>query len=243
MKVANHLYGGSAYLESYQVNATFSNAGVPALIGTTNEAGVDLPTTTAAADYVGLTIDTATYQTAQNTDNSDPGAYVKMDIRPDVVIRARLSGDGTTGTALTLYDVTTASTDGLAVTTGDNWSCPTMVEGSVWGYDGANGLSGVIRKITSVSSSAATVTVAFPFDTAVGDNFLRCNFNPFGDEGTHGVTLTSDFLELDTSAAADGTLAPFHAIKIENGNITNDGQNKSYALIVPTDVFLTNSQA
>lgn len=242
MKASGYLAGGSAgLLKKYQVAETFANAGVPALLGTTNEAGVDLPTTTAAADYVGLTLDTATYATAQNSDNSDPAAQVTLDIRPDVIIRARLSGGATAGTALTLYDVTTASTDGLAVTTGDDWSCPTFVEGAVWGYDGAN--AGVARKITSVSASAATVTVAFPFDTVVGDNFLRAPFWPFGDEAVAGITLTSDFTEIDASAATDGTLASFHPIELVGYDISRDGRNQSYALIVPTDVFLLNSVA
>lgn len=241
MRSDHYLYGGAGYFKKYQVNATFSNRGVPALLGTTNEAGVDLPTTTAAADYVGLTQDTATYATAQQSDNSDPAAYVTLDIRPDVVIEARLSGDGTTGTALTVYDVTTASTDGLDVTTGDDWSSPTMVEGVVWGYSGAN--AGVQRKITSVSTTAATVTVAFPFDTAVGDEFLRANCYPFGDETVFGVTLTSDFRELNANAATSGTLAPFHPIEIVGYDQSREGTTKSYALIVPLDTFLLNSQA
>lgn len=233
MKVEGHLSGGAAYLRSYQVNATVSSVGIPLLIAAAAEPGLDLPTTTAVADMVGLNYDTATYATAQQSDNSDPAAYVRVNIRPDAVMRARLCGGATSGTALSQRTVSTAAADGLTVTTGDDWGSPEEDEGVIWGYDGAN--AGVVRKITSSSSTAATVTVAFPFDTVVGDNFL---WGPTFPMDVTTVTMTSDFTEINAAAAVATNTAALLTVDLDLRPETEDGTIKSYILLMAGDHFL-----
>lgn len=233
MKVVGYLYGGAAVLKKYQVAETVADVGVPLLISTAGEAGLDLSTTTGAADMVGLNHDTATFVTAQQTDGTTAERTVTVDIRPDAIIKARLNEGATEGTALTLFDVTTATADGLDVTTGDDWSSPnTFDEGVVWAFDGAN--KGQIRKITVVGATSATVTVAFENDHAVGDNFLRAPFWPH-DDGSGTVTLTTALTEVRADSAVTTSGAELWPIEIIAGTISTDGRNKSYVLLVPND--------
>ena len=55
-----------------RVGITISNPGVPLIGPTANNEGVLLGATTTSADAVGMSIDTATYNTAQQSDGSDP---------------------------------------------------------------------------------------------------------------------------------------------------------------------------
>jgi hypothetical protein len=110
---------------------------------------------------IGVNVDAAgTYVTAQQSDNSDTARLTSIIINPDAVWKMLMSGGSTEGTALALQTVTTASTDGLAVTTATTWTGTEFDEGVTWGFEGAN--AGKARKITSTSSTAGTVTVAFP---------------------------------------------------------------------------------
>jgi hypothetical protein len=88
--------------------------------------------------------------------------------------------------------VTTASSGGTAVTTAAEWSSPTYDEGVTWGYTGAN--AGRFRKITSVSSTAGTVTIPFDYATAVGDVFLRA---PYWPMQTVTIQLTTTLEQAD----------------------------------------------
>lgn len=221
-------------IKKFQVGESMATAAVPVLIGGSNNEGLALATTTAAADMVGVTIDTATLVAAQQSDNSDPAAYVSVIINPNAVYKAKLSGGATSGTALTLYDVTTASTDGLDITTGDTWTGTEFDEGVVWGYDGAN--AGVARKITSTSATAATVIVAFPNDTVVGDNFLRAPFvaSPVGMENQF-VQLTSDLTQINASVAVDTGNNNFRPYELWLRDISDNGRTNSWLLMVPFD--------
>ncbi len=225
--------GGAPRLQNYQVSETVSNRGIPLLASTGDETGLDLPSTTNISDMVGLAIDTATYVTAQQTDGSSAERTVRVRWNPDLAIRARMSGDGTTGTALTIRTVDTVSADGLTITTGDDWtSSPNTDSGTVWGYSGAN--TAQRRKITSATSVACLVKVAFDQDTVVGDRFLFAPFWP-GDLDSDNVTMTSDFREIDTSADknnATGTLVPFF---VEFLDASGDGSLKSSVLMLPGD--------
>lgn len=229
MEIAYTIGGGQLYLKKYQVNATVSNRNVPLLIPGAGNAGVVLATTTGAADFVGVSMDTATYVTAQQTDGTSAEREITLAINPDAVYKCKLSGGATEDTALALHAVTTASTDGLAVTTGAEWSSPTFDEGVVWGYDGAN--VGQARKITSVSSTAGTVTVAFDRDTVVGDNFLRAPYWPLQ---TIAVQLTTNLTQADASIAV-GTGAGFKVVEMDLRDQTDSGRTNSFIYIVPTD--------
>lgn len=246
------LGGGAPRMVRAQVAATLA-AGTIALAPAANGAGLAVSTTTSLADAVGLIQDgtfvagngqpvSGTYQTAQQSDNSDPSRLVTVIINPDQVLRAFLSGGATAGTALTLYPVTTASATGLAVTTASEWSSPTYDEGVVWGYDGAN--AGIARKITSVSSTAGTVTVAFPFDTVVGDNFLRAPFYPFQ---TATLQLTSDLTQVDASIAV-GTGGSARVIGHQYGSgivglrdASEEGRTRSFVEFILNDHVLKDA--
>lgn len=225
MELAYTLNGGAPKMKRYQIGVTSNTTGVPYTIPAANTPGVVIATTTGATDMVGCNVDASgTYVTAQQTDNSSPERTCNFVISPDAVWRMLLSGGATENTALTLYPVTTASTDGLTVTTGGEWSNPTYDEGHVWGYDGANAKQA--RKITSVSSTAGTVTVAFRYDTVVGDNFLRCPYTPM-----QGATIQlSTLLTQADASIAVGTGAPFRTVELILNDINGDGRTNSYVL-------------
>jgi len=227
MDCAYNLFGGAPVLKKYQTNATISRVGQPFMIPAANGAGVPLCTVSSATDFMGVNLDTATYATAQGS--TDPAALLTLNIRPDSVYKARLSGSATEGTALTLYDVTVASTSGLVVQTGDDWSTVTQDEGTIWGYDGAN--AGIMRKITSVSTSDATVTVAFPYDTVVGDNFLRAPFTP--GQSTL-VLLSTNVTEIDCSSAV-GSGGTWRVIELQAADASANGRYNSFAFIQASD--------
>ena len=221
--------GGSMFMKKYQISATVATRGVPLVIPGSDNAGVVLATTTGAADMVGVNLDTATYVTAQQTDGTSAEREITLIINPDAVWQCKLSGGATEDTALTLYDVTSASTDGLTITTGDSWTSTEFDEGVVWGYDGAN--AGQFRKITSTSSTAATVTVAFDRDTVVGDNFMRAPYWPIQ---TVAVQLTTNLYQADASIAV-GTGAGFKVVEMDLRDQTDSGRTNSFIYIVPTD--------
>lgn len=232
MELSYLLSGGAPVIKRYQIGVTNTNRGVPYTVPAAGTAGVVIGTTTGATNLVGISVEApGTYNTAQQSDNSDPATTVALIINPDAVWRALMSGGATENTALTLYPVTTAATDGLAVTTASEWSSPTYDEGYTWGYDGAN--AGVARKVTSVSSTAGTLTVALPNDTAVGDNFLRCPYSPMQ---TITVQLTTALTQADASIAV-GTGAPFRVIELILNDQSGEGRTRSYV------EFVSNSHA
>lgn len=231
MEFAYDLSGGStAVIKRMQVAATNTVIGRPYTVVADGGTGIVLGTTTGVVDAVGVNVDAAgTYVTAQQTDNSDTARTTGIIVNPHAVYKMLLSGGATEGTALTLYDVTTASTDGLNVTTGDDWSSPQFDEGIVWGYDGAN--AGKARKITSTSSTAATVIVSFPFDTAVGDNFLRAPLYP---TRTETLQLTTNCTQCDASIAV-GTGGTWVVVELVLLDIGGEGRTNSYALAMLQD--------
>ncbi len=233
MHVAGYLSGNAAVLKSYQVNATVSNTGIPMLAAAGDEAGLDLPTTTNAVDMVGLNFDVATYGTAQVAGGS-PEAKVRVDIRPDAILWARMSGGAAEGTAIPLLTETLASTDGLVATIGDVQTVETD-GGALFAYDGSN--AGQIRKVTTSSTVAATVLVAFDNNTAVGDNFFRMPFWPM-DAASGTVDLSTVFTEVDISTAVGTDNAALTPIEIGALDISREGTLKSYVLLVADDHFL-----
>lgn len=215
--------GGSPIVRKFQIGETMANAGVPVLVGGSGNEGLALPTTTAAADLVGITTNSATLVTAQQTDNSDTERTVSVITNPDAVYRARLSGGATSGTDLTVYTVTTASTTGLDVVTTDDFS--NFDEGTIHCISGNN--LGISRKITVGDATDASVTVAFPYDIAVGDTFIVVPFTPGEDQF---VQLTSDFTEVDASVAVDTDNNNFRVFGLELNGVSD-----SYVLLVPFD--------
>jgi len=185
---------------------------------------------------VGITLDTATYVTAQQTDGTTAERNVLVDIRPDIVIKSRISDTTASGGALVPVAVTTATTDGLDITTASEWSSPSYDEGTVFAYTGVN--AGQQRKLTAVSSTAGTVTVAFEGDHQVGDEFIRFPFAVV-DVGSASLTLTTELDEVRANVAIQATsAAEFNTIEILALDKARDGTTKSYVLFVPNDHIL-----
>ena len=218
--------GSSAIVKKYQVAATNTTIGRPYLQGAASGTGIVVATVSGAVNYMGVNIDTAgTYVTAQQSDNSDTARLQSMIINPLGVFRAKLFG-GAANEALSIRTITSASTDGLTVSTSAfDSNNPDMDEGTVWGYSGAN--AGKARKITSTAANAATVIVAFPQDIAVGDTFLFANVHP-----AHSLLAQfgTDMTGLDATAllSSDATVVTIEMIL---NDLAGNGTTESYALI------------
>lgn len=227
MRVSQLISSPKILLMEFPIGVSVANVGVPLVAPGNGEAGLMVCTTTAIDNMVGLAHNVGTYATAQQSDGSDPAAFISVIVNPDAILEAKLSGSATDDTALTSRDVTTASTTGQAITTGDDWSSPTMDEGVVWGISGAN--VSQYRKITSVSTTAATVTVAFRYDTAVGDLFSYAPIFPGED---HTVTLTTNLTQVRQDAAVATNTGALRCIGVHLRDAGNDGLTNSYGLFV-----------
>ena len=235
MEVSGLLSGGAPVIKKYQVNATVANTGVPLLIGTSEEAGLDLPSTTVAADVVGLNLDTATYTTTQGSGSDSAERLVSVIINPDAVYRMRLSGGATAGTALAQFTVTAQDTAGTTITTGTAWNSPDMDEGVAWCYSGAN--VGQSRKIVDADGTTATLLIPFDNTIEVGDVFLRA---PYQKMQGFAVQLTSDFTEANANIVVD-TGAGFKTIDWALNDLSGEGTLKSYIEVLPTDHWLSST--
>ena len=187
-----------------------------------NDAGVKKATTIASVSTVGVTLDTATYVTAQQTDNSDPTRQVSIIINPQAIYRASLSGGATAGTALTQGTEDTGSSTGLLVSTDVDYSSPSFDEGLILCSLGAN--QGASRKITSLSGADAVPSVAFQYDTAIGDKFIALPFNFMGKQF---VQLTTNLDHVNASVTIDTDNANFIPLKLILPADPNDIATKS----------------
>ncbi len=218
------LSGAAPVVKKFQIGVTLTDAGIPFTVPASGTAGVVIGTTTGATDLVGLSLDTASgaYVTGQQTDGTSTERLVSLIVNPDAVWSWKMSGGATENTELAAQTVTTASTTGLAVTTAAEWSNPTYDEGVTWGFTGAN--AGKYRKVTSVSSTAGTVTVAFDYDTVVGDVFLRA---PYWPMQTVTIQLSTLLTQADASIAV-GTGAPFRVIELILKDASDSGKSNSF---------------
>ena len=202
MQVGGHLSGGAGIERAYKISASFANAGVPTRAGAT-ATGIRPVSTTSFADSVGLAIDTGTYSTTQG----DAEGLVRVQVRPDLVIKALMAGAAAEGTAMILLSNTAAETAGTVVTDADVGTAD-MVSGTLWCIAGAN--VGQSRVITTHSASTSfTVTVPFLNDIAAADEFLFCPWSLQGDgvadlDGV-GNLQTSTLFTQANAAIASGT--------------------------------------
>ena len=225
MKLAFMMNGGSPSRRLFQIGEAMATAGVPVVVGGAGNEGLALAATTTASDLVGVTLDVqATLVTAQQSDNSDPAREVTVITNADAVYSANCSGSATAGTDLSTFTVTTASTTGLVVTAGD-FNTVDLDEGSIHCIEGAN--VGITRKITSTTTSAATVKVAFPNDIDVGDKFIAVPFTPGEDQF---VQLTSNLAEVDCSVTVDTDNNNFRVL-----DVLFDGIDNTTVLLMPFD--------
>ena len=223
------LGGGEPLIQGFQVNETLSNAGIPVLAPGGGNAGVQISTITSWANAVGVTLDTATYVTAQQTDGTSAEREVDVILSPDAVFKALMSGGPTEGTALRLYDVTTASATGLDVITGDNFT--DMDDGVIWGYDGAN--AGQKRNLTIGDATDATVAVAFDHDIAVGNNFMAAPYWFLSDVA--GQIQTTALLTQANASIAGGIGGAGTIIDMELRDLSDEGRTKSFVLFTFDD--------
>jgi len=228
MEFAFDLSGGStAVIKKYQVKATNTVIGLGYMKAADGDTGLPLMTTVDARDFMGVNVDAAgTYQTAQNSDNSDTAKLTSLIINPMAAYRARLAG-GAANEALTPGTETTGSTSGLVVTvSGIDPSSADMNEGTMWGYSGAN--TGQARAIISTSSNVANTTVAFRYDIVIGDRFLFCPYRP---GRTILAQFGTDLTNLDASATLSGETNYVSTIELILNDAAADGNLNSYAVI------------
>jgi hypothetical protein len=232
MDYAKSMSGVAPFKMGFQINETLANGGIPVLEPPGNGAGVAISTTTSWAKAVGVTLDAGTYVAAQQTDGTSAEREVTVIINPDAIFRALMSGGATEGTALTLYPITSEASDGLTLTTSSiaDWSSPQFDEGVAWFYDGVN--AGQKRRVTSVSSSVATVTVPFDNGTVNGDNVLRAPYWFLGDAQTIQTTTNLYQANVAIAVATGGTAK---IIDMELRDQADDGRSKSFVLFLFDD--------
>ncbi len=229
MDYAYMLGGGAPLAMKYQADDTLANAGIPVLAPAAGDAGVNISTTTSWANAVGVTLDTATVVTAQQTDGTSAEREVTIIISPQAVFRALMTGGAAEGTALSLFTVDTVSTTGLDIVTGDNFT--DMDDGVIWGYDGAN--AGQKRCIITGDATDATVKVAFDNDTVVGDNFLAAPYWFLSDVAVN-IQTTTNLFQADASIAG-GTGGAAKIIDMELRDQGGEGRTNSYVLFIFND--------
>lgn len=212
MQAAYHLMGGAPLLKRVKIGASIVNAGIPVIDGV---AGVIPSTTTDFADTLGLAEDTGTYSTTQG----DAEGLVTVSVRPDLVIKALMSGGAAEGTALTTLANTSAETAGTTITDTDVGTAA-MASGTIWCIAGAN--VGQSRTITTLTASTSiAVTVPFKNDIANGDQFLFCPYNnALTGLGQGNVQATTAFYQANAAIAA-GTGGVATVVDLELNSATD----------------------
>jgi hypothetical protein len=202
-----------------------ANAGIIMIGGAGTSLGLIPCTTTSFDAAYGLSLDAGTYSTTQGAEEG----LVTVDARPDLVIKALMSGGATEGTALTVLQSTSASAGGTVVTDADTGSAD-MDGGTVWGLSGNN--VGISRSITAHSGSTSiTVTVPFPRAIATTDEYLFCPFNTAGT-GAGGAD-GAGFLQTSTLfTQADASIACGTGGKIAVVDLELKGRSDSYVMFV-----------
>lgn len=213
--------GGGGIVGRFRIEATTTAGALLIRNASAATAGeVEDPTTTGAADCMGIALDSVTYSTTQGAFNGFPGyrasgeeGTVGIVYDPFQVIKARVSGGATGGTALNstapanLLTNTSADTTGLIVTAAEVGTVD-MDGGLICGRTGNN--AGVVkRNTTHTNSTDNRVIEPFPRTIAVGDTFIRVPFS----KSCLTVQLTTNFVEADGTIAY-GTGAPFRVVDV-----------------------------
>lgn len=202
MIAAQYMYGHAVCKKKYKLGATMANAGITMIGGiAANTANVIPCTTTNNTESFGFALDTGTYSTTQG----DAEGLVTLDISPDLIIKALMSGGATEGTALAILTNTSASSGGTLVTAA-NVLAADADGGTVWCISGNN--VGQSRTISAeTASTSVTVLVPFPRAIAVNDTFLMSPWSAGGDQAASGgdgagrVQTTTLFTQADATIA------------------------------------------
>ncbi len=225
MNFAYDITQASPLMRKFQYGVSLTQVGIPFTVSAAAGPGVVIGTTTGATDLVGISYDKgldqfdglqSTYSTTQGVGAASAERTVTLNISPFAVWAARISGGATEDTTLAAQTVTTASAGGTAVTTAASWtSAVEYADGTVWGITGAN--LGRIRKITSSSSTAGTVTQPFDYAVAVGDVFARVPWTPMM---AITVQLTTNLYQANAIISV-GTGAPFRVVDLRLNGLTD----------------------
>lgn len=240
MELAYTLSGGAPLLKKYMAGTTMATAGIPvlgAVDAATDLASIEPITASSAVNtgsQVGLLIDaTGTVAATGITDSAE--LFGTVIINPDAVLRARMSGGTTSGTALAIGTVTTASPTGVDVT-----GVTTFDNGAVWGYDGSN--VGDFRRSDDVAGS---LSINFVTPIAVGDRYLAVHGFPCSVELTSWecYDLTTDLTEILAQVAVVDT-DNFATVDMELRAMDEAGELTSfYHLIANNHLFGSSSLA
>lgn len=185
MYYAGSLSGESAaLLRRFKIGATVI-AGQIVIYDTANNGTILDPTTSAAADGFGFTLDAGTYSTTQGATEGD----AMVAYNPFCIIGGSISG-GTADSQDVALSITSNATANTAGTTIADTALPgdSFPGGLVYGLTGNNkGLSRIAT--TVVSASSLVVTVPFPQTIAAADTFLVFAAAP----GRTNLTITTNF--------------------------------------------------
>ncbi len=208
MKVAQVLYGGAEVFRRFKVGATFSNPGIIAKEEGTSVTGGPIPSTeTDSQDSIGLAQEAAIYSA---TPAIGATGIITVSIRPDIMIRALMSGGGTEGTALTTITNTAADlTDPDLITSSDS-QANDMTSGTAWRLQTEGDEAGELDYWSIVSHSTGTsVTIIPDSETgfAVNDQFLMCPWNAVPYDGSANVEASTNVNTSDLFTEADATVA------------------------------------
>ena len=235
MDYAYMLGGGAPLVMKFACGDTHANAGVVTTAPDAAQAGVMISTTTAMVDAVGVTLDTATYVTAQQTDGTSAERLLSVLISPDACFRALMSGGATEGTAIAEFTVTAATTDGLdVIDTAVDWTSPATDEGGIYFTSGVN--QGQVRKVITTGGAEATIATAFDNDHGVGDNGFRVPWWPF-DRTSDALQTTTNLFQADQNGAV-GTGGNIKPIDMEL-----NGTSDSFLIFTLDDHALNHSKA
>ena len=225
MEFSYTLSGATPRIRKMTLGAASDVAGVPLIAGTAALAGPIKAGTVTALDQLGVQINVPlnSYQTAQNADGSENASIAEVIVNPDAVYKVKLSGGAGTDTALTTHTEQTGSTTGLVMTSA---ALTLFDEGTVHCVTGAN--AGISRRVASIAANAATVTVAFPRDIAVGDTFIIVPYAP--DTADQFVQLTTALTQLNSAVTTDTNNANFRVVELKL-----ESETDSFAYIVAVD--------
>ena len=215
MKVSGHMYGGSGVYRRYMVGVTVADAGIVVKAGASNaNTGLIPSTSTDFADAIGIAQETA----VADLSLPDPTGLVTVDIRPDAIVQARLSGSGTEGVAMTILVQDTAS-DKTLTDSGVTGNDP--ISGIIWRYPGRGMEAGDEdwRTIDTWNTGAdILISADFPTTMAVGEQFLMSPMNhmPLIDTSANdagiAITTTTLFTEANGDAVAGATGGAIHCV-------------------------------
>lgn len=237
MEISSHLAGGASLLKKLKLGAAVANPGVPVIGGAGTSLGVIIATATSFANAYGLAIDQATYSSTQGAVEG----IVTVDVRPDAVLKARISGGATDGTAIATVTNTSASAGGTVITAAVGTH--DIDGGTAYCISGNN--VGLSRSITAYSSNTSvTVTVPFPRAIAVGDVFILVPWNTAGTgaDGADGCSALQG-TTLIKEARQDIASGTGGAVSVTDLEFHESGDSYVYFLLndhVHNSAFLTS---